>query len=77
MSIFLFQMTQKVHSVVQTKPHAWRVVRWSEVGKRTGTDGILLLSTTALLMSLIQTPLSESGSDKNISVHTPLDRSEY
>jgi hypothetical protein len=38
---------------------------------------MLLVSATPLLMSLAEMPLSETGFDRNISVHTQLDSSEY
>jgi hypothetical protein len=53
---------------------------WSDglnFGKGSGTAGMPLVSTTALLLSRVETPLSKSGFDRNISVHTQLDSGEY
>jgi hypothetical protein len=46
-------------------------------GKGTGNAGMLRVSTTALSMLPVQMPLLKSGFDRNISVHTQLDSSEY
>jgi hypothetical protein len=45
--------------------------------KGTGTAGMLLVSATVLSMSPVERPLSETGFDRNISVHTQLDCSEF
>jgi hypothetical protein len=53
---------------------------WSDglkLGKGTGTAGMPSVSATALLMSPVEVPLSESGFDRNISVHTQLDSSAF
>jgi hypothetical protein len=46
-------------------------------GKGTVTAWMLLVPATSLLMSPVEMPLSETDFDRNISVHTQLDSSEY
>jgi hypothetical protein len=52
---------------------------WSDgltFGKRTGTAGLLLVSTTALVISP-EMSSTESGFDRNVSLHTQLDSSVF
>jgi hypothetical protein len=78
-----FSWPKAVRGEVKSKPGAWRVMRYTNFKLRvlqfdegSGTAGMLLLSTTALLPTPVQMPLLDSYIDRSVSVRAQLDSSE-